>query len=723
MLTINEEQLNLFILLFRGRQEVYARYWEKDGRSGYSPAYEFNWYEFLKFKSQGGTLKDFQNKKLAPLTPVVVKKHLTGVQTIGIYPILPDSTSYFIAADFDGENWQRDSKIFVNECANFTLNAYMEISRSGNGCHAWIFFEEPYPCDKSRQIVLELIRKALKLSEFDKEVSFDRLFPNQDTLSKKGFGNLIALPFQGKNTREDKTVFIDPASLKPYCEQWKFLCEIKKHSALELDAIHDKLFKKTGSAVVGNFPKEQFGQLQIIINNKLILKHSQLSSQLISFLKEKLNFINTEYLVKQRLGKSIYRVKKFFKLIEEREGNVFLPRGFLNQIKSFLETNHISYQLIDERPQIFCQQNFTNQIKLLPEQAKIVEQVMAHDSGVIIAPAGSGKTIIGLELIARRSLPALILVHRKQLLNQWTERIESFLGIPKAHIGQFSGIKKKQGQKVTIAMLQSLARIENLPELKNEFGTVIVDECHHIPAVTFREIISKLNPRYLYGLTATPKRKHNDEPLIYMFIGDIIAEMKASSALIETADAPAATEIIIRETNLSVPFKYSTDSFQILSKIICFDTARNQLIVKDIIEQVSQDKKILLLSECHDHLEVLSLYLKGLCETIVISGEDSEAKRRIKLKQIESGHYQIILSTGQFFGEGLDIHNIDCLIFVFPFSFEGKLIQYIGRLRGRENKKVIIDYRDKLVPFLDKQFKQRKKYYNKLVKSFKLIAY
>ena len=413
------------------------------------------------------------------------------------------------------------------------------------------------------------------------------------------------------------------------------------------------------------------------------------------------------------MGKSVYKIQKFFKLIEESGDTIYLPRGFLNQLVVFLKENNVPYNLTDERPNA-KKVKFASNITLKTDQLFAVEQGLKNDSGVIVAPSGSGKTIIGLELIAQRKLPAVILVHRQQLLDQWLDRIETFLGIPKTQIGQFTGRKKKQGKQITVAMMQTLDRM-NLSDLRNSFGTIITDECHHIPAKTFRKVISEFNPKYSYGLTATTKRKHNDEQLIYMYIGEIIAKLEESPIVISNEPtASVSTEIIIKETELSLPFKFSTDNFQLLSKIICFDSARNQLIVKNILTQISDGKRILLLSERKDHLEILKMYLKGLCETIVISGEDSAAKRLIKIKQIENGHYQIILSTGQFFGEGLDFQNIDCLMLVFPFSFEGKLIQYIGRLRGKSSKKTIIDYRDKNIPFLERQFKQRQRYYKKL---------
>jgi len=710
MISISEQQLELFMSLFRGRADVYARHWEKDGRSGYSPAYEFNWDEFMAHKRRGGLMKDFENKKLIPLTNDVVKKHLIGQHVVGIYPILPENTSYFIAADFDGENWLADSNSFMSACEDAGISAYLERSRSGNGGHVWIFFSEAYPCYKSRQIALELIRQAFHVSEFEKEVSFDRLFPNQDTLTGAGFGNLIALPFQGRSTVNGNAVFIDPKTAKPLSDQWQFLNTVKKYSTAELDSIHQRLFSDTEKPAVNAPARNGLG---ILVNNQIELRRSELTPRLIHFLKEELNFLNTEYLTKRRLGKSVYKVQKYFKLIDEVGDTISLPRGFLQTLISFLKGNNIDHTIQFHIPR-FEAADYVSQIALTPAQAPIVESVIVQEQGVIVAPSGSGKTIIGLEVIARRKLPALILVHRKQLLDQWIERIQTFLGIAKAHIGQYSGTKKKLGQQITVGLLQSLARKGDLTELKDKFGTIIVDECHHIPAATFREVIAQLNPKYIYGLTATPKRKHNDEKLIYVYIGDVIAQMEASDIIPDIDSPKQPPQVIVQTTNLNIPFKFTTDHFQLLAKIVCFDTARNQMIVEDIMGQVEGGKRVLALSERKEHLEILAMYLKGKCETIVISGDDSARSRKSKLKQIESGHYRVILSTGQFFGEGIDIRGISSLILAFPFSFEGKLVQYMGRLRDIGNQKTIIDYRDSQIAFLDRQFKQRERHYKKL---------
>lgn len=600
---------------------------------------------------------------------------------------------------------------FVAECAKVGVAAYLERSRSGNGGHAWIFFSEQYPCYKSRQIGLMIIRRAFGISEFDKEISFDRLFPNQDSLSQGGFGNLLALPFQGRSVAQGNTVFIDLRTGNPFPDQWQFLEGTKRHSAQELHVVHQNLFlHKVGPSATTSIAGDR---LTVSVRNHIAVARSQLTPELVDFLKEELNFLNTEYLMKHRLGKPTYKVQKYFKLIEESGDTVLLPRGFLNKFTTFLSEHSITHSVLYDRP-VLDEVSFRSSIELTPSQTMAVEEAIAHEQGVIVAPSGSGKTIIGIELVARRKLPALILVHRRQILDQWVERIQAFLGIPKTHVGQYSGTKKKIGNQITVGLLQSLGRQGDLSELKARFGTIVVDECHHIPASTFRQVVAQFNPHFLYGLTATPKRKHNDEKLIYIYIGDIVACIETTDYAPVLPVVAQPPEVVVKTTSLTLPFKFTTDQFQLLSKVVCFDTGRNQLIVEDVLRETAGGKKVLILSERKEHLEVLNLYLKTKCETIVITGDDSTRTRKSKIQQIEHGHYQAILSTGQFFGEGVDIRGFTCLVLAFPFSFEGKLIQYLGRLRDTGAQKLILDYRDKNIPFLERQYKQRERYYKKL---------
>lgn len=709
---ISQSHIDTYKSLFRGRNDVYAVRWEKDGRGGYMPAYKVDWDDYNKHKASGGTFASYTKKEYLPFNDAALREHYSGKTTVGIYPLLQDNTSFFIAADFDEENWQESIFKLYKTCKEVELPAYIERSRSGNGGHLWLFFEENIPAFQSRKIIFELLLQSGIISKFEKEPSFDRLFPNQDIHSGKGIGNLIALPLQGNSLAQGNSCFIEPDTLTPIENQWIFLETIKKISKQKIDSLHLLLSGKTKEIFTSKYidSKSTF-ELEILINSEIYLKRIQLNQKLIDFLRDNLNFLNSDYIVKKRLGKTAYNIEKYFKLIEETPEGIIIPRGFASSLVKFCNSENIPIKIIDER----CRQEeiiVNSKIDLLPHQQEVLERTETKDFGVIVSPPGSGKTIIGLELISQKKQPTLILVHRKQLFDQWIDRIQNFLSIPKKQIGQIGNQKDKIGKEVTVAMIQSLTR-GDLSELKNRFGMVLVDECHHIPAKSFREVITQLNCYYLYGLTATPKRKNNDEKLIYVYIGNIIYEM-TQKELLEQQNSKA--EINIKETELFVPFDYKTDNYETVSQVLIYDTTRNGLILDDIDENISRFKSILILTERKSHVNILNLYLKEKYETIAISGDDSERSRKSKLEQIEQGHFKIIISTGQYFGEGIDISALECLFIVYPFTFEGKLVQYIGRVQRSGKPPVIFDYRDSKIDYFDKMFKQRNRYYNKLRK-------
>lgn len=708
---MNEASLLLFKSLFQGREDVYAVRWEKDGRGGYMPAYKIDWTDYNQHKAKGGTFANYDKKEYLPLHDGAISEHLFGKTTIGIYPLLPDNTSFFIAADFDEANWQESILKLYNVCLEVGLPAVIERSRSGNGGHLWLFFEENIPAFMSRKIMFELLLQAGILSKFEKEPSFDRLFPNQDTHSGKGLGNLIALPLQGNSLIKGNSCFINPEIFESVPDNWAFLQSVRKVSKQKIESLYLQLSGKTKEVFTSNYVSDSKFELEIVINSEIYLKRIQLNQKLIELLRDNLNFLNSDYIVKKRLGKTAYNVEKYFKLIEETRDGIIIPRGFAATLIHFCNLENIPVRIIDER----CKHDeieVNSKIDLLPHQEEVLERTAIKDFGVIVAPPGSGKTIIGLELIAQKKQPTLILVHRKQLFDQWVDRIQNFLSIPKKQIGQIGNQKDKTGKAITVAMIQSLTR-GDITELKNQFGMIIVDECHHIPAKSFREVITQLNCYYLYGLTATPKRKNNDEKLIYVYIGNIIYEM-TQKELMESQNSRA--EINIRKTELFAPYDYKIDNYETISQILIFDTNRNNLILKDIDENISRFKSILILTERRSHVNVLNLYLKEKYETIAISGDDSERSRKSKLEQITQGHFQIIISTGQYFGEGIDINALECLFIVYPFAFEGKLVQYIGRVQRSGKPPVIFDYRDSKIDYFEKMFKQRNRYYNKLRK-------
>jgi superfamily II DNA or RNA helicase len=715
MIYITEEQLNLYLSLFRGRTDVYAKRWEKNGKSGYTPAYKFDWNEYLLYKAKGGKFQNFKNKEKIPLTKDVVKKHLIGSYFIGIYPLLEENTSYFLAIDLDGKNWQLDCKSFIEQLNLMEIHAYPERSFSGNGCHIWIFFEDKYPAVKSRKIFLEFAKKILNLPEFEKEISFDRLFPNQDSHSGIGLGNLIALPLQGKMLQENKMVFLDTDNFFPISNQWKYLQGIKKTTIKQLDKVYSQLFiDKNLEGLRIAEKKEIFepGILNITLKNQIILSKNNIGKKVRDFLKENLIFINSEYLIKQKIGKSTYGIQKFFNLISESETEVRIPRGFLNNLINFCNENEIKLRLFDERKKL-KNIDFNSKVKLIGNQEIVVNCCESIYSGIIVAPPGSGKTVIGIELIARKKQPALILVHKKQIYDQWLQRIENFLGISKKDIGQVCGSKKKFSNTITVAMVQSLIKLPNLKGIGELFGTIVIDECHHVPAQSFRQLITNFNPYYIYGLTATPKRKYNDEKLIFLYIGDIICDVNNLVDLKEDI-IEDNIQIAVRETEINFPYDNKTDDFQLLSKVLIYDSGRNRLISNDVLEVVNDKHKVLILTERKEHADVLYAFLKSCCEVISITGDDSISSRKIKLQQITAGNFQVLIATGQLLGEGFDIEGLDCLFLVFPFSFEGKLIQYIGRILRSEGTKYIYDYRDKNIEFLEKLYKKRGKYYKKI---------
>ena len=446
--------------------------------------------------------------------------------------------------------------------------------------------------------------------------------------------------------------------------------------------------------------------VKIEVTSQLAIPKQQLTPKLKRFLHDKLFILNSEYIIKERLGKPLYDVPKFFDLIEEDDEYVRLPRGFLAQLTTFFDKEATPYRVVHHHPE-FAPREFDSAITLTNIQEQLVVQAMTAGSGVIVVSPGSGKTIMGLELITRHDTPALILTHRKQLLDQWVERIQQYLALPKRHIGRYSAAYKKPSEQISVGLLQSFARAEDLSALAETFGVIIVDECHHIPAKTFRAVVTQLNAEHIYGLTATPKRKHNDQALIHLYIGDIVAELSGRTQTPEFG-------ISVHETALELPFDWRTDQSELLAKVICYDTTRNHQLVQDILRQTSLGRRTLVLSERREHLKILELYLRGQANTVVFTGDDTTGKRTAKLDCIKQGDYEVLLATGQLFGEGMDVDNIETLVLAFPFAFEGKLVQYIGRLLHSTQPRQLIDYRDKQVEALERQYKQRQRYYKKL---------
>jgi superfamily II DNA or RNA helicase len=718
------QQIQLFKSVFRGREDVFALRWENGKKSGYMPAYTYDPYLYRAHKMRGGTFQNYPDKRYLPLSDKEIEKHLKGEQLVGIYPLLQENTSWFIVADFDDDNWLEECKTFLKVCHENEIPAYFERSRSGQGGHIWIFFEQPYPAIRIRKIILSLLEKSGVFSVFDKCSSFDRLFPNQDFLSGKGLGNLIALPLYKKTVEQGNSCFLDIDTFQPVQDQFEFLKNIHRITIAKLDELYQSISTLTNSSpcnlITTNSTSTELisNKLTITLNNVVKINRNGLSTLLINFLKEELNFANTEFFIKTKAGKNTFETDRYFKFVEETENEVIVPRGFLGKLIRFCNENNIGYIFNDTRKKL-KNIDFQFNAQLREHQQSAIEIASKKDFGVIVAPPGSGKTIVGLKIISDKKQPALIIVHRKQLVEQWIERIETFLGIPKHEIGRIGQGKSKIGNKITIATIQSLSKELNKPEsdsFTNSFGTIIVDECHHIPAKTYRDTIAKLPTYYLYGLTATPFRKYNDGKIIFFHLGEIIVEIKPTEI-----SSYKQSKIIIRNTGLDIPFNSKTDQFETLSKILVHDSARNKLILEDIFVELRLGKKVVIITERKEHIDTLNQYLKQSYETITLSGDDSESSRNLKWKTLKEGNYQVLITTGQYFGEGSDLQNANSLFLVYPFAFEGKLIQYIGRVQRSEITPTIYDYRDIKIDYLNKLFLKRNTYYRKIEKQATLF--
>ena len=703
------ENINTFRSIFKGREDVFAIRWEKSGKSGYMPTYHYDLYHYRTHKMNGGTFANYPHKTYLPLTDNEIHKHLNGVQQIGVYPLQQDNTSWFLVADFDKQNWKDEAVKFLNSCKDKNIPAYLERSRSGNGGHVWIFFDNRYPAIRSRKIFISILEQSVAFSMFDKSSSFDRLFPNQDFLSGKGLGNLVALPFFKPAMENGNSCFINPETFEPHTDQWQFLNEIERVSIEVLD----KLFQEISTTKKLPIPKKDNSKLSITLQKNIRIQRDGLTTLLINFLKDELNFANSEFFIKKKSGKNTFGTERYFKSVEETENEVILPRGFIGKLLRFCKEQNLEFDFQDNRkPKEEIQYSFNANLR--NHQEKVIDTVSKKDFGVIVAPPGSGKTVMGLKIIAGKKQPALILVHRKQLLEQWQERVQAFLGIPKHEIGIIGKGKAKIGKQITIATIQSLPK--QIEQIQNQFGTILVDECHHIPAETFRNTIEKLNTFYLYGLTATPFRKYNDDKLIFAFLGDIISEVQSN----EIENFKHA-QIIVRNTDLDVPFNSKTDNFETLSKILVHDSERNKLILNDIKSELSKGKRIAIITERKEHIDTLYLFLKQSYEVITLSGDDSETNRKSKWQTLQQGNFQVLITTGQYFGEGSDLSNISSLFLVYPFSFKGKLIQYIGRVQRSEINPTIYDYRDIKIDYLNKLFLKRNTYYRQITKQASLF--
>ncbi len=734
-----EDKINLFFSLFKGRKDVYAKHWtnKKSDKSGYSPVCTNEWVYGLCEKPKV-KCNQCPNCSYQALDSNIVESHLRGGSVVGIYPLLPDETCHFLAIDFDGDEWIDDIKIIRNICNEFAIPVSVERSRSGNGAHLWFFFNEAISATLARKFGSSLLTYGMSKRYKISFNSYDRLFPNQDTMPKGGLGNLIALPLQGLARKNKNSVFIDN-SLIPYDDQWAYLSSIKRLTLSEIEEMIKKLSKGNElgmlkieaegeekpwekQAAIKLQNKEFPADIKIVKANMLFVPTDGISQNALNRLKRLAAFRNPEFYKAQAIRLPTFNKPRVISCSEIRNNFLCLPRGCEGELKEILSQSDVKTSFIDKT-------NNGTRIKvsfkgnLRDEQQLAFEKMRSSNNGVLCGTTAFGKTVLALKLIAEHKVNTLILVDKINLLNQWDKRINEFLSVEnaitgtgrkrKSIIGKLGGGKRQINGIIDIALLQSLNRKGNINECVKDYGMIIVDECHHVSAFSFESVLKEVNAKYVYGLTATPTRKDGHHPIVSMQCGPILFRDDAKA---QARKRPFDHYIMPRFTAFRLPGHIDKSEVTI-SKVyaeIIDDEIRNQLLVEDIENCFRDGKNCLILTNRKKHVETLINLLKiNIPGVMKLTGGMGNKETRISLdqiSQISTEQALVIVATGSFIGEGFDAPRLDTLFLAAPISWKGTLQQYAGRLhRLYEGKKevVIYDYIDIHVPMLERMYSKR----------------
>lgn len=727
------DKVALFRRLFRGRTDVYPVRWQSrtSGKSGYAPACANEWRAGVCEKPR---IKcgDCSQRLLMPLSDVVIYDHLAGKQTVGVYPLLEDDTCHFLAVDFDEAEWQQDALAFMQSCSELGVPAAPEISRSGQGAHVWVFFAGRVSARDARRLGTAIISHTCARTRQLKLASYDRLFPNQDTMPKGGFGNLIALPLQ-KHPRENGfSVFVD-ATLRPYRDQWAFLASVQPMAPHDIEptvlratgGIHplDVTFiddedlatpwkreaTKTNK-LAGAMPQA----LTVTLANLIYFEKSALPQALANRLIRLAAFQNPEFYKAQAMRMSVWDKPRVIGNAENYPQHIALPRGCLDAARALLKDNGIRCDLRDERfggdP---IQFNFVGTLR--PDQEQAVSAMLQHDAGVLCAPTAFGKTVTAAAIIARRGVNTLVLVHRTELLKQWQERLQTFLGLDtkaaKALVGTIGGGKAKPTGQIDIAVMQSLSRQGEVNGLVENYGQVIVDECHHVGATSFDAILKRTKAKYVLGLTATPIRRDGLQPVIFMQCGPI------RHTATRPASAPHDLEVVPRSrfTRIDLP---AAAGIQDVFRHLANDLARTDAIATEVTAAYEQGRKVLVLTERTEHLDAILVALETkVPKPFVLHGRMSKKQRAALISELDAlapEAPRILLATGKLVGEGFDHPPLDTLVLAMPISWKGTLQQYAGRLHREHASKTdvrIIDFVDTGHPALLRMWDKRQRGY------------
>lgn len=721
-----EAKVRFFLDLFRCRSDVYALRWEnrRDGRSGWMPAIHGYWRKGM----------NRADAPYLPLTPDVIGQHLRGEVHIGLYPLGDDDTCWWVAADFDKEAAMLDALAYMKAARAHDVPAALEVSQSGRGAHVWIFFAQATSAATARSIATSLLGEAFQLRGSMHLSSYDRLFPSQDVHTGRGMGNLIAAPLNGKRRQHGTTLFLDPATLEPFDDQWAYLSSIARLSHKDVTtlvrALPDPLFghrvRRLQLPTSSKIVPRPAGIIRATFASRITLTANDLGPAMIAAVKHGASIRNPEFDARQRARRSTWDTPRFLYSYDETvDGNLVLPRGLYRLLTDLVESAGSTLHIDDKRA-IGDRHEFVCSTELRSEQADAVPRLIEEDTGVLIAPPGLGKTVIACAAIASRATSTLVLVDRKALADQWRDRLQKHLGFK---CGQIGGGRSKTTGIIDIALLPTLARRDNIEALTAGYGFVVADECHHIAASAFFHVLNRIPAKFWLGLTATPERRDGLEDLIYHQLGSHHV----------TLEGPTAGQLPSVDTDLLAPqpvvyihttqFRYTGQAdpsapggMAEIYRALIADEARLEQIIGDVLSAHADGANILVLTTWIDHLNAIAERLRNASKDVVVLSGQMKARQRREISELLANHTAddgplLIAGTSSFIGEGFDCPALDTLFLAAPITFKNRLVQYVGRITRAHAAKTIAtvhDYHDELTPVLASSLRKRAPGYTKL---------